>query len=287
MGNEGLIIATTGIIVVTVAGVTYYLISKNKSTSGGGGGTGLTVLPKINATNTNFEISQGPFEQLTGTYSYSPSSFVLYGSGFTPNGGVVVSDNYSGIIYNGTADANGRFNTTIQLSSFKPTPGSSEITGIDLSTGLQSAPVTLTFTLSSSGGTGGGGTSPSTCTSGVAVGNWLTSIGINWYGTGCYQMPDGTYQYFSTESNLYNYAVSQGYITTSPSPSGSNTNPLGSQSNPYLFDNGYQGPGYYQFTSQEFTKLSSIPASGIKVNPTYMDNSAFYQGIQYWLSYSG
>ena len=393
MGNEGLIIVGTGIAIATVAGVTYYLISKNKkqTTSGGGGGTGggltvspvikatntvfdvykgffgysyspssfvlygsgftpngkvivsdnysgpiyqgtadangefsvtiqlssfsptpgsseivgvdvttelqtapitltfnvgksgggtLTVSPTINATNTNFVISKGFFG-----YSYSPPSFVLYGTGFTPNGSVVVSDNYSGTIYQGTADGNGNFNATIYLSNFNPQPGSSEITGIDLSTGLKSAPITLTFTLSSSGSTSGG-TSSQTCTSGVAVGNWLTSVGINWYGAGCYQMPDGTYQYFSTESALYNYAVSQGYITTSLSSS-SNTNPLGSQSNPYLFDNGYQGPGYYQFTSQEFTKLSSIPASGIKVNPTYMDNSAFYQGIKYWLNYNG
>ena len=64
------------------------------------------------------------------------------------------------------------------------------------------------------------------------------------------------------------------------------SNSPGSQSNPYLFDNGYQGAGYYLFTSQEFSKLASIPASGIKVNPTYMDNLAFYQSVKYWLNYT-
>jgi len=65
------------------------------------------------------------------------------------------------------------------------------------------------------------------------------------------------------------------------------SNAPGTQSNPYLYDNGYQGAGYYLFTSQEFSKLSSIPASGITLNPTYMDNLAFYQGLNYWLSYTG
>jgi len=126
---------------------------------------------------------------------------------------------------------------------------------------------------------------PSTCTSGTATGNWLTSAGINWYGAGCYQMPNGTYQYFSTETDLYNYAVSNGYLKTSPLPQG-DTNQLGSQSNPYIFDNGYQGAGYYEFTTAEYNKLLSIPASGIKYNPTYMDNQTFYNGVESWLNYN-
>ena len=144
--DTGTAVVAGAAIILIAGGVGYYLYTKSKTTtttttSTTTTGGGLTLSPTINATDTNFELSRGLFG-----YTYSPSSFVLYGLGFTPNGGVVVSDNYSGTIYSGTADANGDFNTTVQLSSFKPAPGSSTITGIDLSTGLKSAPVTLTFT---------------------------------------------------------------------------------------------------------------------------------------------
>jgi len=38
-------------------------------------------------------------------------------------------------------------------------------------------------------------------------------------------------------------------------------NSLGLKSNPYSFYNGFQGAGWYQFTTSDFIRLSSIPAS--------------------------
>ena len=65
------------------------------------------------------------------------------------------------------------------------------------------------------------------------------------------------------------------------------SNSLGLKSNPYSFYNGFQGAGWYQFTTSEFIKLSSIPASGIKMNPTYMSNPLFYQDLGFWINYTG
>jgi len=129
----------------------------------------------------------------------------------------------------------------------------------------------------------------STCTSGMPIGNWLTSVGVNWYGAGCYELPDGTYKYFATSSDLQSYAQNNNLIKPTSLYPGVGYNlstQLGSQANPYLFDNGFVGAGYYQFTQQEYAKLLSIPASGINANPTYMDNLAFYQTTKYWLNYS-
>jgi len=145
--TEKLAIAGAGVVVL--AGATYYLISQSKTTQptppSPTPSPSPSVIPEISATNTNFELSQTPLG-----YTYSPTSFIVYGSGFTPNGTVIVSDNYSGTIYSGTADSSGKFSGTIQLSSFSPQPGSSTITGVDLTTGLNSSPITLTFTLSTS-----------------------------------------------------------------------------------------------------------------------------------------
>ena len=77
-----------------------------------------------------------------------------------------------------------------------------------------------------------------------------------------------------------------GYIGTSPLPIGY-SNSLGLKSNPYLFYNGFQGAGWYEFTTSEFIKLSSIPASGIKMNPTYMSNPLFYKVLGFWINYTG
>ena len=63
-------------------------------------------------------------------------------------------------------------------------------------------------------------------------------------------------------------------------------NSLGLKSNPYFFYNGFQGAGWYEFTTSEFIKLSSIPASGIKMNPTYMSNPLFYKVLGFWINYT-
>ena len=64
-------------------------------------------------------------------------------------------------------------------------------------------------------------------------------------------------------------------------------NSLGLKSNPYFFYNGFQGAGWYEFTTSEFIKLSSIPASGIKMNPTYISNPLFYKVLGFWINYTG
>jgi len=86
----------------------------------------------------------------------------------------------------------------------------------------------------------------------------------------------------------YNGSSLNGSISTSSKYPGVGYNlstATGSQSNPYMFDNGYQGAGYYEFTSAEYNKLLSIPASGIKSNPTDMDE-AFYNETENWLNYN-
>ena len=77
-----------------------------------------------------------------------------------------------------------------------------------------------------------------------------------------------------------------GYTGTSPLPIGYYKS-LGLKSNPYFFYNGFQGAGWYEFTTSEFIKLSSIPASGIKMNPTYMSNPLFYKVLGFWINYTG
>ena len=87
-------------------------------------------------------------------------------------------------------------------------------------------------------------------------------------------------------SNLQSTSSRAGYPKIAPLPIGYSNSP-GLKSNPYVFDNGFQGTGYYLFTSQEFSKLQSIPASGININPMYIGNPSFYQSQKNWLNYTG
>jgi len=98
----------------------------------------------------------------------------------------------------------------------------------------------------------------------------------------------GVMQYtkFSNLQSTLQSTNSIGYPKTAPLPIGYSNSP-GLKSNPYVFDNGFQGVGYYLFTSQEFSKLQSIPASGININPMYIGNPSFYQSQKNWLNYTG
>ncbi|MEM3844861.1 MAG: PKD domain-containing protein [Candidatus Parvarchaeota archaeon] len=75
-------------------------------------------------------------------------------------------------------------------------------------------------------------------------------------------------------------------ISGSGSSSVSSSNSLGTYSNPYLFDNGYVNQGYYEFTQAEFSKLLTIPASGVTLNPMWIGTQLSYNAIKSWLSYT-
>ena len=123
-----------------------------------------------------------------------------------------------------------------------------------------------------------------TTAQGVATGNWLTSVGVNWYGPNYYIMPNGQSLYFSSSSSLVSYAKQQGYLKTIVGPS--TTDLEGSYSNPYSFTQGYLGAGWYLLTSSDYSKLKAIPASGITMNPFYTGNASYFNSVNSWLNYT-
>ena len=84
----------------------------------------------------------------------------------------------------------------------------------------------------------------------ISTGDWLTSIGINWYGVGYYTMPRGAPLYFNTGQELVTGAVESGYTATvnSDSQGSSATAPVQPNSDGTLT---WYGPGYYNVTNQQ------------------------------------
>jgi hypothetical protein len=149
----------------------------------------------------------------------------------------------------------------------------------------------------------------------VALGNWaIKNVGANWYGPGWYQVSTTTEKYFGSASQLdaeYNTLYPQ-------APLGSKSNPysLASWEGPgyysapgtapveietkadynnymqygqqvvYSFSAGWQGSGYYTFSSSQLSKLVSEPASGITQSPSFIGTQAFYNSVNNYLNQS-
>ena len=149
----------------------------------------------------------------------------------------------------------------------------------------------------------------------VALGNWaIKNVGANWYGAGWYAVSSTTEKYFGSASQL-----DAEYNTLYPQA------PLGSQSNPYSLANwsgpgyysapgtapveitsevdynnymqygqqvvysfsaGWQGSGYYTFSSSQLSKLLSEPASGITQSPSFIGTQSFYNSVNNYLNQS-
>ena len=73
--------------------------------------------------------------------------------------------------------------------------------------------------------------------------------------------------------------------STSTSVNTSTSYSLGTNENPYTFDNGFVSSGFYEFSSHEYSKLSSMPASGVTSNPTFIGDSAYYNSLVSDLNY--
>lgn len=67
--------------------------------------------------------------------------------------------------------------------------------------------------------------------------------------------------------------------TTSTNTTTQLSKPTGSYSNPFNYSQGWQGAGWYSLSDLNFTKLKSMPASGIVTNPFFTSNEAFYNNI--------
>ena len=83
----------------------------------------------------------------------------------------------------------------------------------------------------------------------IALGNWLTSVGIDWYGKGYYTMPNNKSIYFNTGQDLVTDALVNGYtgiINTSQGTA--ETSPIQPGSNGTIT---WYGPGYYDITDKQ------------------------------------
>lgn len=103
-----------------------------------------------------------------------------------------------------------------------------------------------------------------------------------WVSTGYYELTSSQFTILSTiYSNLTNpapvanqntYIQMTNYLNDATSP--------GSLENPYIFDIGWQGTGYYQLTTKEYNLLSTDTQYVHNLtNPTYITNQAGYNAL--------
>lgn len=81
--------------------------------------------------------------------------------------------------------------------------------------------------------------------------DWLTGIGINWYGKGYYTMPNGKSIYFNVGQDLVTYAMDSGYtaiVSAKVSKGTSKTNPIKPNSDGTIT---WVGPGYYDISDKK------------------------------------
>ena len=289
MGNEALIIGAVGILVLGVGIYAYIDYSNGNSgtttsttTSGTSGtltstttGTTTTTTSGTTTSTTNYNpsITISPTNVSITSSGYNPSSLYITGNGFVPYSMVYIYDEAGDLLYN-VQSSTGSFAFTLQLSEYKPQAGTGYIYATDGS--LQSNKVSMTYTQTSS--------SSSTSPLG-SYNNPYAPLIKGWQGAGYYRSYEQTTPvYEGTSSSFYSEYPTAPNPNKLPGTGYTSTNPSGSFSNPYLYSGGWQGVGYYQFTSSAYQILLNAPASGISVNPTYMSSQQFYNNLSYFLS---
>ena len=149
----------------------------------------------------------------------------------------------------------------------------------------------------------------------IPLSTWATSSGVVWLGEGFYQISSTTENYFGSKSQLeseYNTLYPKGQEGTASNPypltswKGAGNYAINSTTSVYLsneneyydyvqygitttpfdFNKGYQGSGYYLFTSTQFSKLLIEPNADVSKNPTFISNQNQYNSINGYLTKS-